>query len=290
MEGRPVILAALLVAAAAGSPTETITIACPDGYIFIHNACYLVSSLVLEGKDAEFFCRNMKGETAVIETQEEMDALKDHLLNSTVHLGINIRKYRETLFEFLLKMSGHNGYTNFHAGEPGNSGAEDCVVADAANGFEWRDVRCTESYQVLCKARAEVRAAVAACAGDAQLFEGRSCFWADTATTRSWTEAYQECEARGMTLASVHSDEENAFINDLVVGAHTYIGLVDAVEEGVYWWSDGTPVDYEHWDVEDGDPDGGEGSNCVAMVNGKWRDRPCTELYSFICKGPTLLV
>merc|ERR1719376_1572525 len=80
-----------------------------------------------------------------------MDMLKGAFLDRSVYLGVNMLKYREKLFQFLLKMDGHTGFTNFHAGEPDDSGSEACVVADAARNFGWKDVRCSDMYPVLCK-------------------------------------------------------------------------------------------------------------------------------------------
>ena len=49
-------------------------------------------------------------------------------------------------------------------------------------------------------------------------------------------------------------------------------------------WTDGTPFDFDHWDI--GEPDGGETENCVQLIedSGNWIDAECDQMNEFVCK------
>ena len=49
------------------------------------------------------------------------------------------------------------------------------------------------------------------CGKNEHLF-GESCFWVRTDYYTTWSEAQIVCRARGMELASLHSQEENDFL------------------------------------------------------------------------------
>eukprot|EP00091_Calanus_sinicus_P015013 TRINITY_DN32869_c0_g1_i1.p1 TRINITY_DN32869_c0_g1~~TRINITY_DN32869_c0_g1_i1.p1 ORF type:complete len:118 (-),score=12.50 TRINITY_DN32869_c0_g1_i1:104-457(-) len=70
---------------------------------------------------------------------------------------------------------------------------------------------------------------------------GNSCF-KYFQSDKYWTSAQAYCESQGGNLASVHSAEENDFIQDLVMSAgrlgNVWVGGSDAASEG-QWLVDG---------------------------------------------------
>ncbi|XP_015226382.1 PREDICTED: ladderlectin-like [Cyprinodon variegatus] len=71
-------------------------------------------------------------------------------------------------------------------------------------------------------------------------------------TPKTWTEAEFYCQFEGANLASVHSDEENHFIQSLTRGnthsfPQTWIGGSDAIQLNLWMWSDGSKFHYENW-------------------------------------------
>jgi len=283
MKHSTLLFAPFLVAAAAGL-SQTGTISCPDGYILLGSACYFVSEDTHSGASAEHFCRGHGGHSAVIETPEEMNLLKDSLLDKTVYLGVTARTYREKLFECSLRLNEHSGYTNFHIGEPNNAGGEDCVVAKSSLNFAWEDVQCTYPYHVLCKAEATV--AQAPCPDGAYLYKDSACFWLDRNHTYSWHDALSACQDRGMHVASVHSQLEHDFIYGLSYDGHLWIGMTDVVSEGDFVWSDGSAVDYTNW--HSGQPGGGDVENCGFISggwDGDWDDNRCSNKLGVVCRG-----
>ena len=104
------------------------------------------------------------------------------------------------------------------------------------------------------------------------------------------------CQALGGDLASIHSAEENAAAFALTGGKSTRIGLTDAAAEGTFVWDDGTPLDYEAWNWNSGEPNSyGGDEDCVGYLQGegdRWHDIRCditsdrTDL-GYICRSPS---
>uniref|UniRef100_A0A8C0Y7M3 C-type lectin domain-containing protein n=1 Tax=Cyprinus carpio carpio TaxID=630221 RepID=A0A8C0Y7M3_CYPCA len=67
--------------------------------------------------------------------------------------------------------------------------------------------------------------------------------------TETWIAAERNCIALHANLASVHNEQENDFLIGLLPSSTTrcWLGVQDAVEEGQWLWSDGTPYDYSNW-------------------------------------------
>merc|ERR1719210_886085 len=116
-----------------------------------------------------------------------------------------------------------------------------------------------------------------ACPADWSQFGGR-CY-KFVKETKVWSEARDDCLSQQADLASIHSSEENQFVNELGDGRRFWLG-------GKFgWsWSDGTPWDYQNW--EPGQPSGGE--DCLNMEQTrKWNDRSCNNIGStigYVCK------
>ncbi|KAK7933320.1 hypothetical protein WMY93_004216 [Mugilogobius chulae] len=103
-------------------------------------------------------------------------------------------------------------------------------------------------------------------------------------------DAEKSCQSFGANLASIHSDEENSFISELIkttTGAYTVtlIGGSDAMQEGKWLWSDGSVWGFTSWNS--GEPNNHNGyENCIETNAGKprmWNDVPCAFRYIFVC-------
>eukprot|EP00900_Chrysochromulina_parva_P014020 jgi/Chrpa1/22619/Chrysochromulina_OHIO_Genome00025380-RA len=67
-------------------------------------------------------------------------------------------------------------------------------------------------------------------------------------TLGTWAAGRAACQALGGDLASIHSAAENAAVLAVIPqSAAPWIGATDAVSEGTWRWSDGTPWDYSNW-------------------------------------------
>ncbi|XP_055006938.1 ladderlectin-like [Boleophthalmus pectinirostris] len=96
---------------------------------------------------------------------------------------------------------------------------------------------------------------------------------------RTWTEAEKSCHDLGANLPSIHSLEESNFIKDLINSAtggdnHAWIGGSDAVQEGKWFWSDGTRWDYTSWLVNEPNNEQGHEHCAAYWSGGLWNDAP----------------
>ncbi|KAL7886208.1 hypothetical protein AOLI_G00065030 [Acnodon oligacanthus] len=109
-------------------------------------------------------------------------------------------------------------------------------------------------------------------------------------TELTWTEAENECVKYNGNLASVHSLQENAFLQNfikLVTGTFTrvWLGATDNAKEGTWLWSDGSKMNYQNWGPTQPSNYLGK-ENCLEINYGdtlQWNDDACDVRKPFIC-------
>ncbi len=103
-------------------------------------------------------------------------------------------------------------------------------------------------------------------------FEGH--FYARTSGSKTWPEAEAEAVALGGHLVAVNSQEENDFVRDnfsQMVGP-VWIGLSDSDTEGQFVWSNGDPLVYDNFAVDEPN-DFPPGEDFVQIEpDGTWND------------------
>jgi len=144
---------------------------------------------------------------------------------------------------------------------------------------------------VLSAANAVVGEKEPSCGEGETAFEN-ACYWTPTIYYQfyNFTEALVECQARGLQLASIHSQQEQEFIAGLLGGYAAWIGLTDLAVEGEFRWTDGTPLEFQYW--RQGEPDGGDPHDCVHTYPSvaAWGDYACEYSYGFVCKGAPRII
>ncbi|XP_059205977.1 lactose-binding lectin l-2-like [Centropristis striata] len=118
-------------------------------------------------------------------------------------------------------------------------------------------------------------------------FNGRCYKYISTHLT--WADAELYCVSEGANLVSIHSLDENTFVNAVIKNSDpaqgmTWIGLSDTQKEGGWMWSDGSAVKYFLWDA--GQPNNAGGEHCVHKNHGtylRWNDLKCSNALPFVC-------
>ncbi|XP_032436975.1 CD209 antigen-like protein E [Xiphophorus hellerii] len=132
---------------------------------------------------------------------------------------------------------------------------------------------------------------------------GGNCYYFNTKRS-SWTESRDSCVDLGSDLVKVDSREEQLFLQSRLRGLMVedddkfWIGLTDSVEEGRWFWVDGSPLDesLSFWSQNEPDDWKGEnpaGEDCVRMGERGgshdltcWFDKSCNVSLKSICEKP----
>eukprot|EP00466_Bigelowiella_natans_P010392 jgi/Bigna1/130826/aug1.12_g5534 len=121
-------------------------------------------------------------------------------------------------------------------------------------------------------------------------FEGRNYVF--VGTKKKFHEAELDCRRRfGMHLVSVHSFREwlaitRSLVAEWLKGSErVQIGFSDREKEGLWTWTDGSPVDFLRWSTNQ--PDNYYGNqDCGSIYLGpvpKWDDERCNRAYYYVC-------
>ena len=102
----------------------------------------------------------------------------------------------------------------------------------------------------------------------------------------TWENAKAICRSVGGDLISINSAAENAFITSKIMGATAWIGLNDVRSEGVYEWSDGSPLNYTNWYPGQPNNANGDQDHCEILPDGTWNDQYPNCTREFICEIP----
>ncbi|XP_042257905.1 ladderlectin-like [Thunnus maccoyii] len=116
---------------------------------------------------------------------------------------------------------------------------------------------------------------------------GKRCFTFIN-SPKTWVEAESYCLFERANLASIHSYEENHFIQALTRGdtfdfPETWIGGFDAIQHSVWMWSDGSKFYYNNWYT---DYNVERMEKCLMMNYGyehNWNYASCNESLPFVC-------
>ena len=120
-------------------------------------------------------------------------------------------------------------------------------------------------------------------------FYFRGYCYRKVASCSSWSLSQGECAIQGANLPSIHSQEENVFIQSLHGGEKSWLGLTDINTEGKFVWTDGTRTDFHHWAKYQPNNVAGN-QDCVhtlGFLQGhdyEWNDVNCTDCHRFTCK------
>jgi len=73
------------------------------------------------------------------------------------------------------------------------------------------------------------------------------CYYRSPSYVSNWTTGYNFCKGMDSDYASIHSEEENAFVIDTVCDGRCWLGLTLTETEDSWQWTDGSPMNYTNW-------------------------------------------
>ncbi|XP_034020004.1 type-2 ice-structuring protein-like [Thalassophryne amazonica] len=108
----------------------------------------------------------------------------------------------------------------------------------------------------------------------------------------TWVRAESNCMYMGGHLASVHSYDEYHDIQSMIIKVthepkKAWLGGSDAYEEGLWFWTDGTPFGFNNWCP--GQPNNLDNQDCFAMNYSDqncWNDELCGVTFPSVCAKP----
>ncbi|XP_078382499.1 uncharacterized protein LOC144665190 isoform X3 [Oculina patagonica] len=176
-----------------------------------------------------------------------------------------------------------------HSGSGGNAGAE-------CNGIvSWVEFITSSGFRICSKELfvkrfdpLTVSFTVLSDICEKDWFYFRGYCYRKVAACDSWGSSQSKCSIQGANLPSIHSEEENVFVQSLHGGEKSWLGLSDINTEGKFVWTDGTATDFHHWAKYQ--PNNLGNQDCVHTLgflkdhDYEWNDVNCTDCHRFTCK------
>ncbi|XP_034760469.1 C-type lectin domain family 4 member E-like [Acipenser ruthenus] len=122
----------------------------------------------------------------------------------------------------------------------------------------------------------------------------------------NWNSSRASCVSMGADLVIIESEAEQKFLLEKTKRDPYWIGLTDAVTEGVWLWVDGTPLNDKEkfWatrthdngkEPDDNKREDPSGEDCAQLQTNRnsketWFDSSCKKQYKRICETKALIV
>ncbi|XP_035994263.1 macrophage mannose receptor 1 isoform X3 [Fundulus heteroclitus] len=282
---------------------------CKPGWKRHGSFCYYTGTERKTFDEAKDHCKTTESYLADVSTRVDNAFLVSLVgLRPEKHfwLGLSNRKNRD-VFEWTYPVPVK--YTHWNSEMPGNN--QGCVaMATGISAGLWDVLPCTNREKYICKHLAEgaVLPPAPPTVPSVQCPESwfrvplkHICYkvFSGMSNKRTWFEARDYCTAVGGDLLSIHSAAElrleRRYPNHegvLYSYGSAWIGLSVPDSSTGYKWSDGSPVNFQHW--RDGEPNNkNNAESCVEMFihdwdkAGSWNDNHCEKYNSWICQIPT---
>uniref|UniRef100_A0A3P9LTA8 Mannose receptor, C type 1b n=1 Tax=Oryzias latipes TaxID=8090 RepID=A0A3P9LTA8_ORYLA len=269
---------------------------CQTGWKRFGSYCYLVGSETKTFDEARMICDHSQSYLADVSTSVDNAFLTSLVgLRPEKHFWLGLSNQRE-INVFVWTNTKRVRFTHWNAEMPGDR--QGCVaMATGHHAGLWDVLPCANKEKYICKQLAKgavvtphpTTVPVQTCTvGWTKLPSGNFCFkfFGDKKT---WYEARDYCTAIGGDLLSFHSKD------DLVAGrgrhSRAWIGLSAPNLDLGYLWSDGSPVNFQHW--SNGEPNNKNNiESCTEFsmygwdMEGSWNDNQCEKYNSWFCQIP----
>uniref|UniRef100_A0AAQ6IFY1 Mannose receptor, C type 1b n=1 Tax=Anabas testudineus TaxID=64144 RepID=A0AAQ6IFY1_ANATE len=250
--------------------------------------CYFVGTDTKTFDEANDDCKSAKSYLADVS-----NGVDNAFLVSLV--GLRPEKYfwlglsnQKNLDEFVWTNTDQVRFTHWNAEMPGNQQGCVAMTTGILAGL-WDLLPCTNKEKYICKHLAEgalitvpppTQSPPQCAEGWNRVGTRNVC--AKVLTCKTWFEARDYCRAIGGDLLSIHSAA------GLLVG-RAWIGLHVPDPNIGYVWSDGSPLNFQHW--QEGEPNNfNNDESCVEFrmhhydMSGSWNDLNCESYNDWFCQ------
>uniref|UniRef100_A0A673GXD0 C-type mannose receptor 2-like n=1 Tax=Sinocyclocheilus rhinocerous TaxID=307959 RepID=A0A673GXD0_9TELE len=213
--------------------------------------------------EAQRYCRENYTDLATVDNMNDMNELKKSVNGGGVqYIWIGLQKTGRDKWQW---SSGEPVlYLNWGYKQP--DGRDECAFMK--NG-EWHDGKCSQKWYFICN--------------DNKLIVIRE--------NLTWSEALRYCRQNHVDLVSVHSEEIQRRVMNVVKRASTaavWLGLRYSHILGVWFWVSGETACYQNWAPGNGtsEEDCEHTVRSGAVQSGgdqRWISRPETDKLNFIC-------
>ncbi|KAF7668437.1 hypothetical protein LDENG_00014640 [Lucifuga dentata] len=270
-------------------------IGCKAGWKRHGSYCYFVGSQTKTFDEAKDDCKSSDSYLADVSNGVDnafLVSLVGMRPEKYFWLGFSNQKHTDM---FVWTNTDSVKFTHWNTGMPGH--LQGCVaMTTGIFAGLWDVLPCTSQEKYICKHLAEgaVLTPVPLTLSPPKCAEGWSpvgsrisCFkvFSGYSSKKTWYEARDYCRAIGGDLLSIHSAAEL----QVQRGALAWIGLSAPDPATGYVWSDGTPLNFQHW--EDGKPDNKNNvESCVEFKtyrkdsSGSWNDVHCESYKDWLCQ------
>ncbi|XP_065842985.1 uncharacterized protein [Oscarella lobularis] len=282
---------------------------CRKNEVYFKKACYHFSKDVDESVSQEFAHRNAcqqlyDADLASLSSISEYFFIAKEFSPSKSAYWIGLIR-NDTSDSFTWLLGSYPTFTKWAKYEP-THGKGDCVTFGFDGlDFGWSVANCSAKAGYICKRQLNDSTDMATalnqtapsyvymCPSGWTKLGMQSCFKRLEILT-TWHESLAECEklAEGyVSLSSINSRQEMNQLSTMLDENETWIGLNDLDNEGIYTWTDGSPLVYEIGGLSEYEESvwEREAHDCVASTRATWLPRNCSERKKSVCRTPAIL-